>query len=192
MLPMVIIIIVTIMIIYYYCFTIFCYQLIIMSATLKLADFTENPRLFKNPPPVVNVESRQFPVTVHFARRTATDYVTEAFRKTCKVHTQLPDGGILVFLTGQQEVRTLVRRLRRTFPYTDQSQLESEQVHTEEEIENRRSNGRKTSKALKLPAINLDAYPLRDVDIDGKTQMKLLVLVNTICEYVFRNRTFGL
>ena len=42
-------------------------KLIIMSATLRVSDFTENPRLFRNgPPPVVNVESRQFPVTIHF------------------------------------------------------------------------------------------------------------------------------
>lgn len=34
----------------------------------------------------------------------------------CKIHRQLPDGGILVFLTGQQEVNALCRKLRQTFP----------------------------------------------------------------------------
>jgi ATP-dependent RNA helicase DHX37/DHR1 len=38
-----------------------------MSATLRVTDFTENARLFRSgPPPVINVESRQFPVTIHF------------------------------------------------------------------------------------------------------------------------------
>ncbi|XP_050328897.1 probable ATP-dependent RNA helicase kurz [Bactrocera neohumeralis] len=92
-------------------------KLIIMSATLRVDDFIGNPKLFKYPPPVLKVEARQFPVTVHFQRRTPTDYLQEAFKKIAKIHSQLPDGGILVFLTGQQEVNTLVRKLRRTFPY---------------------------------------------------------------------------
>ncbi|KAF4522220.1 hypothetical protein B566_EDAN007371 [Ephemera danica] len=139
-------------------------KLIIMSATLRLSDFTENSRLFRNPPPVIKVESRQFPVTVHFAKRTVSDYVTEAFRKTCKIHTQLPEGGILVFVTGQQEVRTLVRRLRRAFPYIERPQVEEEETE-----ENSRGKGKRKgwkSKALKLPVINLDAYPLQAIDND--------------------------
>ena len=40
-------------------------------------------------------------MTVHFNKRTSPDYCFEAFRKVCKIHTQLPEGGILVFLTGQ-------------------------------------------------------------------------------------------
>ena len=42
--------------------------------------------------------------------------MSEAYRKVCKIHRQLPDGGILVFLTGQQEVNALCRKLRQTFP----------------------------------------------------------------------------
>lgn len=83
-------------------------KLVIMSATLRLEDFTENPRLFKTTPPVIRVESRQFPVTVHFNKRTAADYVAEAFTKACKIHTQLPEGGILIFLTGEQYVLELL------------------------------------------------------------------------------------
>lgn len=45
-------------------------KLLIMSATLRVEDFTQNQRLFTTPPPVIKVESRQFPVTVHFNKRT--------------------------------------------------------------------------------------------------------------------------
>jgi ATP-dependent RNA helicase DHX37/DHR1 len=76
-----------------------------MSATLRLADFTENTQLFKTPPPVIKVDSRQYPVTTHFARTTEDDYISAAYKKACKIHTQLPDGGILIFVTGQKEVR---------------------------------------------------------------------------------------
>ena len=93
-------------------------KLVIMSATLRVEDFTGNARLFPSPPPVVTVESRQFPVTVHFNKRTPDDYLNEAFRKVCKIHRTLPPGGILVFVTGQAEVHGLCKKLKRTFPYS--------------------------------------------------------------------------
>lgn len=96
-------------------------KLIIMSATLRVEDFTKNVRLFKDPPPVINVEARQFPVTVHFNKVTVDDYVRESMLKTIKIHTKLPEGGILVFLTGQQEVKYLVRKLRKLFPFNKRS-----------------------------------------------------------------------
>jgi len=56
-------------------------------------------------------------VTVHFNKHTPlVDYITEAYRKVGKIHKRLPAGGILVFLTGQQEVEDLCRKLRRRFP----------------------------------------------------------------------------
>lgn len=91
-------------------------KLIIMSATLRLEDFTLNRRLFKNPPRVLKVEARQFPVTVHFNKRTNENYLKEAFNKAVKINTKLPEGGILIFVTGQQEVNSLVKKLRRVFP----------------------------------------------------------------------------
>ena len=57
-------------------------KLVIMSATLRVEDFAGNPALFPAPPPVVRVRARQYPVTVHFARRTELhDYVGAAFAK---------------------------------------------------------------------------------------------------------------
>ncbi|PIO73561.1 helicase protein [Teladorsagia circumcincta] len=94
-------------------------KLIIMSATLRLADFTHK-RLFPIlEPKVINVESRQFPVTVHFEKRTPDDYMMATFRKVCRIHEALPDGAILVFVSGQQEVRHLVKKLvdRYTIQY---------------------------------------------------------------------------
>ncbi|KAE8267345.1 hypothetical protein A4X09_0g4992 [Tilletia walkeri] len=90
-------------------------RLIIMSATLRVADFTENKTLFSIPPPVLNIEARQHPVTVHFNRRTTHDYLEEAIKKVGKIHTRLPPGGILVFLTGQQEIVTVCKKLEAKF-----------------------------------------------------------------------------
>lgn len=90
-------------------------RLIIMSATLRVSDFAENKVLFAVPPPVIKISSRQHPVTIHFNRRTCSDYVTEAIKKTIKIHIRLPPGGILIFLTGQNEIMDVCRRLEAKF-----------------------------------------------------------------------------
>lgn len=86
-----------------------------MSATLRVSDFAENKALFPSPPPVINVSARQHPVTIHFNRRTPADYVTEAVRKASKIHARLPPGGILIFLTGQNEITGVCRKLEAKF-----------------------------------------------------------------------------
>lgn len=91
-------------------------KLIIMSATLRVSDFTENAALFPTPPPVLRVEARQYPVSVHFNRRTHFDYLEQVYKKTVKIHQKLPPGGILIFLTGQNEITNMCRRLRQRFP----------------------------------------------------------------------------
>lgn len=90
-------------------------RLIIMSATLRVADFVENPTLFIKPPPLLKIEARQHPVTVHFNRRTPSDYLEETVKKASKIHTRLPPGGILIFLTGEQEIKTVCKQLEEKF-----------------------------------------------------------------------------
>lgn len=94
-------------------------KLVIMSATLRIEDMTQNPTLFKTPPPVLEVEGRQYPVTVHFSRRTQHDYVDEAFKKISRGHRKLPPGGILVFMTGQNEITELGKKLKKAFTGMD-------------------------------------------------------------------------
>ncbi|CAH0548891.1 unnamed protein product [Brassicogethes aeneus] len=150
-------------------------KLIIMSATLRLEDFTSNKRLFKITPPVIKVDARQFPVTIHFNKRTSEDYLKEAFNKAVKINTTLPEGGILIFVTGQREVKSLVRKLRKAFPLKHKSKI----LEKEKEVKDREAKGEddvadsdveegmrhalrnKKKKKLKvIPRINLDDYSL--------------------------------
>ncbi|KAF2432154.1 P-loop containing nucleoside triphosphate hydrolase protein [Tothia fuscella] len=94
-------------------------KLIIMSATLRVSDFRENTRLFPSPPPLVQAEGRQYDVTPHWTRKTTHDYVEEAFKKVSRGHRKLPPGGMLVFLTGQNEIRMLASRLKDNFAATN-------------------------------------------------------------------------
>ena len=41
--------------------------------------------------------------------------MTEAIKKTVKIHTRLPPGGILVFLTGQNEIMSVCKKLEERF-----------------------------------------------------------------------------
>ena len=90
-------------------------RLVIMSATLRVGDFTQNTTLFPTPPPLIQIGARQHPVAIHFNRRTVQDYVTEAIKKASKIHARLPHGGILIFVTGQQEVMLVCRKLQQRY-----------------------------------------------------------------------------
>lgn len=151
-------------------------KLVIMSATLRVEDFLENPKLFKIKPPLIKVDSRQFPVTIHFNRITSQNYVVDAIKKAAKIHARLPDGGILIFLTGQHEVNTVVRKLRKAFPYrhkkwmkkslkkteiTEKSSVNSEEDSDEEmnaRVALRRLKNNRKKQPVELPSIDLDIY----------------------------------
>ncbi|KAM0912872.1 hypothetical protein ACQ4PT_012529 [Festuca glaucescens] len=88
-------------------------KVVLMSATLQVKDFISNRRLFDVIPPAVEVPARQFPVTVHFTKKTHDDYLAQAYKKVLSIHKSLPPGGILVFVTGQREVDYLCKKLQR-------------------------------------------------------------------------------
>ena len=143
---------------------------------------------------MVKVDSRQFDVQCHFNRKTNDDYMEEAFKKVCKIHRTLPEGGILVFLTGQAEVKLLVKKLQKMFPAKSKVNLDAQNDDAAEEEalktalgKNRRprkKGGRKSSESQNvlniksLPNINLDNYEVlphaddtaadaaRDADLD--------------------------
>ncbi|QQP49404.1 Putative ATPdependent RNA helicase kurzlike, partial [Caligus rogercresseyi] len=135
-------------------------RLVIMSATLRIEDFTENKRLFKVPPPVIKVESRQFDVTAHFNKKTPEDYVHESLKK----------GGILVFLTGQREVNLVVRKLRAMFRSSKDASLVSDldsegEENIESELRAAISKVKKKKKTDKAPAsFETDALDCREED----------------------------
>lgn len=110
-----------------------------MSATLRVSDFAENKTLFPAPPPIVNVEARQFPVTIHYNRRTTHDYINEVVKKATKIHCRLPPGGILIFLTGQNEIHDVCRKLEKRFgkKYLDEKQRVREEAFGTKNLENK-------------------------------------------------------
>jgi len=51
-------------------------------------------------------------VTTIFSKETKEDYQEAAYKKILKIHKQLPNGGILVFMTGKKEIQYLTSRLK--------------------------------------------------------------------------------
>jgi ATP-dependent RNA helicase DHX37/DHR1 len=136
-------------------------KVVIMSATLRISDFTENPSLFRNgPPPLVQAEGRQYPVSVHFARRTQRDYVEDAFRKVSRGHRKLPPGGMLVFLTGQNEIRQLSKRLKGAFKPTQREDT------TQAKVQLSANEAPLEAEDLELGGIEMDNAGEDDYDSD--------------------------
>ncbi|KAL9130108.1 MAG: hypothetical protein Q9217_001624 [Psora testacea] len=132
-------------------------KLIIMSATLRIQDFLSNTVLFRGgPPPLVQVEGRQYPVVIHFARRTQSDYIEQAFQKICRGHRMLPSGGMLVFLTGQDEITTLAIRIKGALGdieggyYPEEAELSTDDDIMDFNIQNTMSTN-KSSRVRVLP-----------------------------------------
>ena len=166
-------------------------KLIIMSATLNLDDFIKNEKLFKISPPVVKVDSRQYEVTCHYNKHTPEDisevYIEEAFRKISKIHRTLPEGGILVFVTGQNEVKQLVKKLNSIFPNKtarnsdsnkykmikdDRSKIDTKQI-TQNDKHNKGSISTGID-ASQLPKIDLDNVRILPMDDDTAADLSAM------------------
>ncbi|NXU40510.1 DHX40 helicase, partial [Drymodes brunneopygia] len=81
-------------------------KVVVMSATLEVEKLSE----FFGHCSVLNIPGRSFPVTEIFCNLLSprdvgsSAYVTEAVKVTLDVHLNEPEGDILVFLTGQNEI----------------------------------------------------------------------------------------
>ncbi|CEF67100.1 Probable ATP-dependent RNA helicase kurz [Strongyloides ratti] len=94
-------------------------KLIIMSATLQLEDFMQKHLFPTIEPKIIKVETRQFPVTIHFEKNTPNDFCDATFKKVCQIHEKLPPGAILVFVSGQIDVERIIRKLKERYPISN-------------------------------------------------------------------------
>ncbi|RXG72512.1 putative ATP-dependent RNA helicase kurz [Armadillidium vulgare] len=141
-------------------------KLIIMSATPRIEDFTQNANLFNEGiPPVITVPSRLYDVTIHFNKATNPDYCESAFKKICSIHRQLPDGGILVFLTGQQEILELCKRLKETFPLKQNGATENDSVNGKKK---KKIGKRKSKNEITIPDVNLKDFVIKSPEKKGR------------------------
>ena len=88
-------------------------KLIVTSATMNSKKFST----FFGGAPIYMIPGRTFQVSYHYGKSTPEDYVDAAVKKAIEVHLQYPQGDILVFMTGQEDIEAtcllLNERLRQ-------------------------------------------------------------------------------
>jgi pre-mRNA-splicing factor ATP-dependent RNA helicase DHX16 len=82
-------------------------RLIISSATLNAIKFSE----YFNNAPVFNVPGRVHPVDVYYTSAPEANYLEASLVTVFQIHATQPEGGILVFLTGQEEIDRACERV---------------------------------------------------------------------------------
>lgn len=60
---------------------------------------------------IITIEGRMYPVDVLYLEKPAEDYVERAVQTVFEIHTKEPDGDILVFLSGREEIDTAVQAI---------------------------------------------------------------------------------
>ena len=75
-------------------------KVIVTSATLSAAVFSD----FFGGCPVFRIPGRTFPVETFFAKSVQEDYVMAAVKQALQIHFNSPDGDILIFMTGQEDI----------------------------------------------------------------------------------------
>lgn len=85
-------------------------KLLISSATMdaqKFCDYFEGSAIF-------NIPGRRYPVDIHYTQQPEANYLNAAITTVFQIHTSAPQGDILVFLTGQDEIEAAEQSLTET------------------------------------------------------------------------------
>ena len=77
-------------------------KLIVTSATLDAEKFSE----YFNKCPILTIPGRTYPVEIMYSREPESDYLDAALVTVMQIHLTEPQGDILLFLTGQEEIDT--------------------------------------------------------------------------------------
>ncbi|KAL3151919.1 hypothetical protein ABBQ32_001049 [Trebouxia sp. C0010 RCD-2024] len=82
-------------------------KLIVTSATLDADKFAS----YFNDAPIFKIPGRTFPVEILYAKAPESDYMDAALITVMQIHLTEPEGDVLLFLTGQEEIDTAAQIL---------------------------------------------------------------------------------
>lgn len=82
-------------------------KIVIMSATLDAQKFQR----YFNDAPLLAVPGRTHPVEIFYTPEPERDYVEAALRTVLQIHATEPEGDILLFLTGEEEIEDACRKI---------------------------------------------------------------------------------
>lgn len=82
-------------------------KILVSSATLDAEKFSA----YFDDAPIFRIPGRRYPVTTYYTKSPEADYLAAAVTTAMQIHLTQPDGDILVFLTGQEEIESVQERL---------------------------------------------------------------------------------
>lgn len=85
-------------------------KLIVMSATMNVDKFSD----FFDKAPVYFLEGRLYPIKIYNSIKEQGDYQHAALVTVFQIHQNEPDGDVLVFCTGQEEIESMIRTTNQT------------------------------------------------------------------------------
>lgn len=94
-------------------------RIVVSSATLQAEDFLRyflenevnnglNDNLNGDIGHIITLEGRMYPVDVLFLEEPAEDYIEKAVKTVFDIHTMEPDGDVLMFVTGREDIDTAI------------------------------------------------------------------------------------
>ncbi|KAJ6323961.1 hypothetical protein OIU76_011292 [Salix suchowensis] len=82
-------------------------KVLITSATLDGEKVSE----FFSDCPVLNVPGKLFPVEIMYSEESPKSYIESSLRTAMDIHVREPEGDVLIFMTGQDDIEKLVSKL---------------------------------------------------------------------------------
>lgn len=86
-------------------------KLVIMSATLDAQKFQSYFGTVDNPAPLLAVPGRTHAVEIFYTAEPERDYLEAALRTVVQIHATEPEGDILLFLTGEEEIEDTCKKI---------------------------------------------------------------------------------
>jgi len=84
-------------------------KVVVMSATM---DAAKMQTYFDNAP-LLSIPGRTHPVEIFYTAEPERDYLEAAIRTVVQIHNSEPEGDVLLFLTGEEEIESCCRSLRK-------------------------------------------------------------------------------
>lgn len=84
-------------------------KIVVMSATLEAEKFQD----YFLDAPLIKVPGRMHPVEIFYTQEPEKDYLEASVRTVVQIHTAEPEGDVLLFLTGEEEIEDACRKISR-------------------------------------------------------------------------------
>merc|ERR1719422_867054 len=95
-------------------------KVVIMSATMD----AQKMQGYFDKAPLLSIPGRTHPVEIFYTADPERDYLEAAIRTVVQIHNSEPAGDILLFLTGEEEIESACRSLRKeSMRYPDSGEL---------------------------------------------------------------------